>query len=275
MFDAPENLDSPSRDPAVGTAAGRPRSSAAAAAGAAADGRATEPSFGPYEAFVAALLTAADDRRCRRTATGFLIALRALFEYAARAVTSSAALTSNEALAVLVRAWNATRPRPARSARPTRSRPRWRIGHMLGPLAVAAASSADIVHSSMNGLSVLVGMAAKWRHGTPLIVSEHGIYLRERYMAFLEEDAPHAVKVLVLAFFRLLAEAAYLVSDALAPHSSYNRRWQLQRRRRPRSHVDDVQRRRTPRTSRSPTASRSARPSSSWAGSIRSRTCTR
>jgi glycosyltransferase involved in cell wall biosynthesis len=33
--------------------------------------------------------------------------------------------------------------------------------------------------------------------------------------------------VLVLSFFRSLAGAAYLITDVLAPHSAYNRRWQL------------------------------------------------
>ncbi|BCY08765.1 GT4 family glycosyltransferase PelF [Actinoplanes sp. L3-i22] len=47
-------------------------------------------------------------------------------------------------------------------------------------------------------------------------------------MSYLEGDASHAVRVLVLSFFRSLAGAAYLTSDVLAPHSAYNRRWQLQ-----------------------------------------------
>jgi glycosyltransferase involved in cell wall biosynthesis len=176
----------------------------------------------PYEAFVASLLADADDVAGGRDR--FLIALRSLHDYAAAGGDLVGAVTSNEALTVLVRAWNARhrdRLRPADALEAA-----WRIGHMLGPLAVEPVR-ADIVHSSMNGLSVLVGLTAKWRHGTPLVVSEHGIYLRERYMSFLEEDASHAVKVLVLAFFRLLAEATYQVSDALAPHSQYNRRWQL------------------------------------------------
>jgi glycosyltransferase involved in cell wall biosynthesis len=87
----------------------------------------------------------------------------------------------------------------------------------------------DIVHASMNGLSMLVAMAAKWRYGTPVVMSEQGIYLRERYLAYLDEKTtPWAVRVLMLSFFRSLAGASYLISDALAPHSSYNRRWQLQ-----------------------------------------------
>ena len=100
--------------------------------------------------------------------------------------------------------------------------------HMLRPL-TAEPVRCDIVHASMNGLSMLVAMAAKWRYGTPVVMSEHGIYLRERYLAYLDEKTtPRAVRVLVLSFFRSLAGAGYLITDALAPHSSYNRRWQLQ-----------------------------------------------
>ena len=35
---------------------------------------------------------------------------------------------------------------------------------------------ADIVHATTNGLGVLPGLAAKWRYGTPMVVSEHGVY---------------------------------------------------------------------------------------------------
>jgi glycosyltransferase involved in cell wall biosynthesis len=102
----------------------------------------------------------------------------------------------------------------------------WLIAHMLRPLAVRP-PDVDVVHASMNGLPMLVGLAAKWTDGTPVLLSEHGIYLRERYLSYLDEGTPHPVKVLVLNFFRFLAGAAYLAADALAPHSAYNRRWQL------------------------------------------------
>ncbi len=145
---------------------------------------------------------------------------------------------------------------------------------MLRPLS-APAVEADVVHASMNGLSMLVGMVAKWTHGTPLLLSEHGIYLRERYISYLDEDTPHPVKVLILNFFRSLAGAAYLACDALAPHSGYNRRWQLPQRRRAGSHVDDVQRRGAGGLPARAERSRPSRRSCSPAGSTRSRTCTR
>ena len=79
----------------------------------------------------------------------------------------------------------------------------------------------------MNGVSALVGFASKWAYGTPLVLSEHGVYLRERYLGLGGESVAQAVKVIAMRFARRLAAAAYRTADILAPHSSYNRRWQL------------------------------------------------
>jgi glycosyltransferase involved in cell wall biosynthesis len=100
------------------------------------------------------------------------------------------------------------------------------LEHLLRPLQ-GTPVEADVVHAAMNGPSMLVGMAAHWEHGTPVVLSEHGIYLRERYL--LEDDQPlsRAVRFLRLNFFRLLAAASYQVAAGIAPHSRYNRRWQL------------------------------------------------
>jgi polysaccharide biosynthesis protein PelF len=212
-----------------------------------------------YEAFLTSLVTPLDPHpeRAAVERSRFLLSLRGLYEFAADGGDLSAAITSNEALAAMMDAWHSIRADEPNTPDPTAAAPRlpvqragdglyhshtrkieggltladatqaaWLIEHMLRPLS-APPIRADIVHSSMNGLSMLVGMAAKWRHGTPLLLSEHGIYLRERYISYLDEDAPHPVKVLALSFFRSLAGAAYLISDALAPHSAYNRRWQL------------------------------------------------
>lgn len=162
---------------------------------------------------------AAEDRR------RFLHALQGLHDYAARGGEVAGALTSNAALTVLVERWR-NRHREGLTLADALD-VGWLLDHMLRPL-FAEPVEADILHASMNGLSMLVAMAAKWRHGTPVIMSEHGIYLRERYLAYLHDDASHAVKVIILNFFRLLAGGGYLIADTVAPHSSYNRRWQLQ-----------------------------------------------
>jgi polysaccharide biosynthesis protein PelF len=183
---------------------------------------------GPYEMFLRALITPLESVRPEQGRGLFLLALRGLWEYAESGGDLGEALVSNEAVTMMLDAWRDLRvestgppPTVADAVQAT-----WLLEHMLRPLS-APAIEADIVHCSMNGLSMLVAMVAKWKHGTPLVMSEHGIYLRERYMAYLHDDAPHAVRVMALSFFRSLAGAAYLITDVLAPHSAYNRRWQL------------------------------------------------
>ena len=186
---------------------------------------------GSYEVFLRALVTPLEATGTDQAAMSrslFLLALRGLYEYAATGGDLSAALLSNDAVGMTLDAWRELRVEETGPA-PTVAdaiEAAWLIEHMLRPLS-APVVEADIVHCSMNGLSTLPAMAAKWRHGTPLVMSEHGIYLRERYIAYLNEDASHAVRVLALSFFRSLAGAAYLITDVLAPHSAYNRRWQL------------------------------------------------
>jgi glycosyltransferase involved in cell wall biosynthesis len=157
----------------------------------------------------------------------FLVGLRGIYEYAAAGGDLETALLSDQALTAMTDAWRAIRPGEVDAlSLHDACDTAWLMAHMLRPLTVEPVA-ADVVHASMNGLCMLVGMAAKWRHGTPVVMSEHGIYLRERYISFLDSDAPHAVRVMALGFFRSLAGAGYLIADALAPHSSYNRRWQL------------------------------------------------
>jgi glycosyltransferase involved in cell wall biosynthesis len=180
-----------------------------------------------YESFLTALVTPLDPRsdRAAVSRSRFLLALRGLYEYTAQGGELADALTSNQALTQMMHAWHGVHDGGLALADAVEAS--WLIERMLRPLAVPPVA-ADVVHASMNGLSMLVAMATKWRHGTPVVMSEHGIYLRERYLAALHEDTPHAVKVLLLSFFRALAGSGYLIADVLAPHSSYNRRWQLQ-----------------------------------------------
>ncbi|MER7008986.1 GT4 family glycosyltransferase PelF [Dactylosporangium sp. NPDC000555] len=192
-----------------------------------------------YDALLTALTAPPDPSPHRATVqrSRFLLALRGLYEFAADGGELGAAIRSNAALGAMQDRWREVgaalgSDHPALAGRPHRltladaAQAATLIGHMLRPLAVPPVR-ADVVHCAMNGLSTLVGMTAKWAHDTPLLISEHGVYLRERYLEQAKGDLPHAVAVLLLGFQRGLAGAAYHLADALAPHSAYNRRWQL------------------------------------------------
>ncbi|MEV5554033.1 GT4 family glycosyltransferase PelF [Nonomuraea wenchangensis] len=154
----------------------------------------------------------------------FLAVLESLHRFAHEGGDLVGALTANESLTQLMDAWYWNRTDGLTLADAITAGDL--MGHMLRPLAEPPPRT-DLMHVAMNGLSMLTAMTAKWRHGTPIVLSEHGVYLRERYLQYVDEPVSHAVRVLLLSFFRRLAGAAYVAADRIAPHSSYNRRWQI------------------------------------------------
>jgi glycosyltransferase involved in cell wall biosynthesis len=99
------------------------------------------------------------------------------------------------------------------------------LDHAIRPLA-ARLPEVDISHPVGAGLPLLVALAAKWRAGTPFLLTEHGIYLRERY---LEGGAglPVAVKAATLRFYRALSRLGYAEAALIASVSRFNQRWEL------------------------------------------------
>ena len=98
--------------------------------------------------------------------------------------------------------------------------------HILRPL-LFDIGSVDVVHTSAGGLCTLVALGAKARHGTPFMLTEHGLFLRERYIGIDREIGRTAVKAVLMRFYQLLASAAYRTASLIAPVSEYNQRWQL------------------------------------------------
>ncbi len=160
----------------------------------------------------------------------FLEALRQLFEISRRAPLAGA-LRSKSSLGILLRAMGeASRSDRVLGAEPgpvsvlDASVALELIEHQLRPL-FAPPPTADLCHATANGLSVLPGLAANWAYGTPLIISEHGIYLRERYLALGSHQFSHAVRCIMLRFYKHLTWAGYQVAGCIAPGSEYNRQW--------------------------------------------------
>lgn len=99
------------------------------------------------------------------------------------------------------------------------------LEHALRPLAVTV-PGADLCHAASGGLPLLVALAARWRTGTPYLLTEHGIYLRERYLDY-GETLPEAVKAVMLRFFRALSRLGYAEATLIVAASRFNQRWQL------------------------------------------------
>jgi polysaccharide biosynthesis protein PelF len=161
----------------------------------------------------------------------FAEGLRELAELAgpARLVRAHEAVASRHPLAgeplgdVLLEAWaRAEVPLPRLTLREADEAANL-MEHALRPLALVLPSDVDVVHANANGLSSMVALAAKWRTGVPFLMTEHGVYLRERYLSASGQS--RGVKTAMLRFHRALARTAYAEADSLAPVSGFNTRW--------------------------------------------------
>ncbi len=101
------------------------------------------------------------------------------------------------------------------------------IEHFLRPLGLDP-PRADLCHAASNGLASLPALTAKWRHDTPFLLTEHGLYLRERLLANRPGTLDPHVRSVLLRFFKRLVEATYLMADRVAPVSYYCRLWELE-----------------------------------------------
>jgi polysaccharide biosynthesis protein PelF len=157
--------------------------------------------------------------------TNFGTVIRDLYEFAQDS-DLTAALASKKAGRLLATAW---RDRwPAEQAAPTMHdtvTALQLLEHSLRPLSMRPIE-AEVVHVATNGLGVLAALTAKWRHKTPVIVSEHGIYLREQYLNSRRLPYRWPVKYLYLGFMRQLCALGYREADTITPCNVYNRRWE-------------------------------------------------
>ncbi|MXV19635.1 GT4 family glycosyltransferase PelF [Deinococcus xianganensis] len=100
------------------------------------------------------------------------------------------------------------------------------LSRFLRPLSVRP-PAADLTHATGNGLSTLLAFTAKWAYGTPFVLTEHGIYLRERYLELRFTSHSPAFKSFLLRFYGCLTRAAYRMADLITPGSRYNERWEV------------------------------------------------
>ena len=84
----------------------------------------------------------------------------------------------------------------------------------------------DVVHASSNGPSSLLALAQFWRRGTPVLLTEHGVYLRERYLALHGADVSWPVRRAVTAFLRRLCQVVNVHAFMVLPVNQFNARWE-------------------------------------------------
>ncbi len=86
--------------------------------------------------------------------------------------------------------------------------------------------AADLCHATAGGPAGLPGVLAARRWGTPLLVTEYGVRLREHYLGPAARELPPAARVVAASFHRLLAAEVYRRAALLTAGNAHVRRWQ-------------------------------------------------
>jgi glycosyltransferase involved in cell wall biosynthesis len=99
------------------------------------------------------------------------------------------------------------------------------LEHALRPLGVRIPED-SVAHAVSSGLATLPALAARHLDGVPFLLTEHGIYLRERYLGYRRDAQRWPVKAFMLGFYRELNSHGYRTADLITPCNQYNRRWE-------------------------------------------------
>jgi glycosyltransferase involved in cell wall biosynthesis len=136
--------------------------------------------------------------------------------------------------------WTMRREETWTAAMATFTREPWHARHMsaleavelvrslyryLIPLAIAL-PEADVYHTSAAGLCGIAAIAAKRTARRPVVLTEHGVYLRERVLELARAGLPFSDRVIKKNFFSGIARATYAACDLVAPVCQYNTRWE-------------------------------------------------
>ena len=185
-------------------------------------GRTARRRFAPLgPEFLASLLDTSDTATAR-----FGAVLRRLFEYA-QDENLPAALRTEDTVRTLTELWRNRWPAGGPDA-PTVHDALvclQLLEHFLRPLAAPTVRAA-VSHCVANGLAVLPALAARWAYGTPILLTEHGIYLRERYLGYRVSPYRWPTKAVLLGFFHHLCALAYREASQITPGNLYNQRWE-------------------------------------------------
>jgi glycosyltransferase involved in cell wall biosynthesis len=102
---------------------------------------------------------------------------------------------------------------------------RW-LKRYLAVLAVTY-PPAGIVHASMAGLAGLPGVLLKLEHGAHLLLSEHGLHMREMYATLSRSGYSSYCRQFLARFHRALVNLHYHYADRITALGSFNRMWQI------------------------------------------------
>jgi glycosyltransferase involved in cell wall biosynthesis len=85
---------------------------------------------------------------------------------------------------------------------------------------------AHIYHSSAAAFCGLSCIIAKKKYGSKFLLTEHGVYIREQYLAASRNQMPYRTKEFMMGLITLVSRLNFYYADMVSPVCNYNIRWE-------------------------------------------------
>jgi glycosyltransferase involved in cell wall biosynthesis len=96
----------------------------------------------------------------------------------------------------------------------------------LIPLAIVNIPKVDIAHLTLSGFPVIPALIANYKYGTKIMLTEHGVFIRERLLAISNSEYPYFLKSLLIRFSEAIARLAYYKADVIISVTTFNQKWE-------------------------------------------------
>lgn len=84
----------------------------------------------------------------------------------------------------------------------------------------------DLSHTTLAGFPGMVALSAKLTQGTPYVITDHGVFIRERLLDLNRSDFTPVSRTILASLSLLITKAVYAYADMILPVTNFNTRWE-------------------------------------------------
>ncbi|WP_305982130.1 GT4 family glycosyltransferase PelF [Roseivirga thermotolerans] len=85
----------------------------------------------------------------------------------------------------------------------------------------------DLCHITLSGFPLIPALVLKYRYGTPLMITEHGVYVRERLLYINRSDYSYFIKDFLIRLTETITRLSYYKADKILSVNKFNITWEL------------------------------------------------
>nr|WP_240961573.1 GT4 family glycosyltransferase PelF [Nonlabens sp. Ci31] len=102
---------------------------------------------------------------------------------------------------------------------------RW-IYRFLIPLSITDVPKVDITHLTLSGFAVIPALIAQYKYGSKIVLTEHGVFIRERLLAINSSEYPFFLKKLLINFSEAFSRLTYYKAEKIISVNEFNIKWE-------------------------------------------------